>query len=175
MLRTLADLCGRLLLREANSADLELLHRGEVRDAIEDLGVTPPDGPTDAVLEDLARQYHAAFLAPGAGAPPVASSWRAGHVGGSTAAAARSAALAAGFELDRAQAPADHLGHLLRLWARADVAAPEVAELLRSEPQAWGIDALQSRALGTDAGFYPSLARAAIAVIVELTGPPGAD
>lgn len=169
VLRALADLCGRLLLREPNTADLELLHRPEVRDAIEDLGVNVPDGPSDLVLEQLARQYHASFLAPDAAAPPIASTWRASHAGGDSAAAARSAALASGFALDRAPQPADHIGHLLRLWARTDEAAPEVAELLRADHLAWGIDALQSRALDPDPGFYPSLARATIAVLAELT------
>ncbi|HVS17709.1 MAG TPA: molecular chaperone TorD family protein [Planctomycetota bacterium] len=170
VLRALADLCGRLLLREANSADLELMHRREVRGAFESLGVSVPDGPPHAVLEELARQYHASFLAPESGAPPVASLWRAAHLGSDTVAAARSAVAAAGLEVDGAHGPHDHLGRLLCLWARADETAPEVAELLRDRHLAWGIDALQSRALGDDAGFYPSLARATIAVLVELTG-----
>jgi len=171
VLRALADLCGRLLLREPTAADLELLQRSDVRAALEDLGVDVPEGPPGVVLEDLARQYQECFPAEGPEPPPVASLWRGPHAGGDSAAAARSAELAAGISLDRGAAPADHLGHLLRLWARADESAPLVADLLRADHLAWGIDALQSHALGDGAGFYPSVARATIAVLADLTGP----
>lgn len=175
-LRALADLCGRLLLREADSADLELLRRPEMEAAFAELGVDVPRGAPEAVLERLARQYFDSFLGPRAGHPPVASLWRVRQAGGDSVAAARRAAAAAGLEFDRAiarGAPVDHLGHLLLLWARADEAAPEAAELLRREHLAWGIDALQSRALAADAGFYPSVARATIAVLARLTGSSG--
>lgn len=171
-LRALADLCGRLLLREANAADLELLRRPEVESAFAALGVDVPRGPTEVVLERLAHEYFETFLRPESGDPPVASHWRSRQAGGDSAAAARRAAMAAGLELARG-APADHLGNLLVLWARADEAAPEVAELLRSEHLAWGIDALQGRALDADAGFYSNLARATIGLLAQLTGPDG--
>jgi TorA maturation chaperone TorD len=175
-LRALADLCGRLLLREANAADLELLRRPDVEAAFSALGVDVPHGATEIVLERLAGEYFQAFARPEAGAPPVASHWRERQAGGDSAAAARRAAMAAGLEFDRAVvrgAPVDHLGHLMVLWARADESAPEVAELLRREHLAWGIDALQGRAFDADASFYSDLARATISVLAQLTGPEG--
>jgi TorA maturation chaperone TorD len=75
--------------------------------------------------------------------------------------------LATGLEL---REPADHLGGLLILWARADQVAPELAEILRVEHLAWGIDALQARALD-GGGFYADVARATISVLARLTGP----
>jgi TorA maturation chaperone TorD len=175
-LRAVADVCGRLLLREANAADLELMHRPELAGALAALGVDVPLGATEAVLERLAQEYFEFFRREGAEEPPVASLWRQSQAGDS-AAAARRAAAAAGVQLDRGlerDAPIDHIGSLLVLWARTDESSPEVAELLRIEHLAWGIDALHARALVEDAGFYPSLARAAIAVLARVTGPEGA-
>lgn len=168
--RTLADLFGRLLLREANAADLEQLHRGELRGALESLGLSVPPGATERLLAELSRQYRSTFPDDGA-EPLVASHWRQAHGADDTADVARRVALAVGARLDPTTAPVDHLGHLLCLWARADEALPQEAARLRREHLAWGIDALQDRALGTEAGFYPSLARATIALLVELTSP----
>lgn len=165
-LRALADLCGRLLLREANTADLELLRRPDVESAIADLGIDVPHGAAESVLGRLAQEYNAAFRDPGAPPPPLASLWRE-RPSGDTATAARRAAMATGLEL---REPADHLGGLLVLWARADEVAPELAEILRAEHLAWGIDALQGRALD-GGGFYADVARAAISVLARLAGP----
>jgi TorA maturation chaperone TorD len=168
-LRALADLCGRLLLREANTADLELLRRPDVESAIAGLGIDVPHGAAELVLGRLAQEYAEAFAGPAAGQPPLASLWRE-RPSGDTATAARRAARATGLEL---REPADHLGGLLVLWARTDEVAPELAEILRAEHLAWGIDALQTRALD-GGGFYADVARATIAVLARLTGSEGA-
>lgn len=168
-LRALADLCGRLLLREANAADLELLRRPDVEASIADLGIDVPHGAVELVLGRLAREYAQTLRGHGTQDPPLASLWRE-RPSGDTAAAARRVAMATGLEL---REPSDHLGGLLVLWARADEVAPELAEILRVEHLAWGIDALQARALD-GGGFYADVARATISVLAHLTGPEGA-
>jgi len=176
VVRALADLFGRLLLREANAADLAQLHRPDIELSLADLGIRVPHGSTEKVLEELAQQYFEAFLRPGSESPPIASHWRSGQAGDDSGAAARRTAMAAGLSFDRAierGAPVDHLGNLLALWARADEAAPEAAEHLRRDHLAWGIDALQSRALDGEAGFYADLSRATIGLLARLTDGAG--
>lgn len=169
-LRALADLCGRLLLREANAADLELLQRPDVEAALSRLGVDVPHGGVEPVLHRLASEYRHAFLREGGEAAPLASNWQE-RSSGDAAAAARSAAMVLGVRLP---SPADHIGALLVLWARADLAAPDQADLLRTQHLAWGIDALQARALDRRGGFYAQLAGATLSVLVRLTGRDGA-
>lgn len=167
-LQALAELLGRLLLREVEAADLERLRAPELAAALAELGVELPEPEAErAWLEERGADYHELFLSPEAG-PLVQSLWTQGRYEGDAAARVRQLAELAAVDFQREAArgaPVDHLGALLLLWAATAERAPAVAEELTREHLAWSRPALaRVRSRG---GFYGAVAGAA-AALVEL-------
>ena len=167
-----ARLFGDLLLVELDGARLEALGAPEPAALLAELGVEVPAARGVAAIDELAAEYHAAFLRPdGGGAPPIASLWTEGRFEGDIARRTRelaeSAALEFGAEAARG-APRDHLGSLLHLWAASVERAPWVADELAEQHLAWA-DAPLRRVAG-GGGFYGRVAAATLSLLEELRG-----
>ncbi|MEL6716939.1 MAG: molecular chaperone TorD family protein, partial [Planctomycetota bacterium] len=139
--------------------------------ALAAVGVEVPD-PASADLDELAADFHGAFLQPtSGGAPPVASLWTEGRFEGDASARVRELAKSAAVDFDGAEArgaPIDHVGSLLHLWAATVERAPWVAEELAGVHIAAVAPALQRVASTPD--FYGQVARAVLGLRVALEG-----
>ena len=172
-LAAVARLFGTLLLAEIDEAQLRRLQDPAMREALESLGLEIPTfEPGDREsLEELAADYHAAFLRPdGGGAPPIGSLWIEGRYEGALAKRVRELAESAAVEFDGAvarDAPVDHLGCILMLWAATVERAPWVAEELARNHLAWASAPL-TQVSDTAEGFYAGFARAVLALTREL-------
>ena len=94
-----ARLFGDLLLVELDDARLEALGGRESAALLADLGVDIPTARGAAAIDELAAEYHAAFLRPdGGGAPPIASLWTEGRFEGDIARRTRELAESAALE-----------------------------------------------------------------------------
>ncbi len=163
-----ARLFGRLLVRELDVDTLGELARPGLRRALADVGVDVP-GPER--LDDLAHEWLACFLHPEHTAPPVHSLFRDGGYSGDAAVAVREIARAAGLELapGARNAPPDHIGCVLLLWAELAGRRPDLAALLAEQHMSWAERALQPTASrGRDFPFYGPVAGAAVALLREL-------
>ena len=173
-LQALAELLGRLLLREVEARDLERLRAPELAAALADLGVELPDPDAErAWIEERGADYHELFLSPEAG-PLVQSLWTQGRYEGDATARVRQLAELAAVEFQRdvaRGAPVDHLGSLLLLWSASAERAPAIAEELCRQHLAWSRPALAR--LRAQGGFYGAVASAA-AELVELLVAEGA-
>lgn len=159
---TAARLFGDLLLTELDEHRLAWLRLPEVGGHLAHLGVDLPGDDTG--VDELASQFHRAFLAPDrGGAPLVASLWTEGRYEGSQAARIRDLAAAASVQFHRQAvrgAPVDHLGVVLHLWAATATRAPRVADDLAATHLSWS-EAPLARLGGEESfGFYASVARA---------------
>ena len=164
-LRAPARLFAALLLRELDAAALEELRRPEIRAALAALSVSLPD---EADLPTLASDFFAQVLQPANTPPLVQSLWAEGKFDGDAAVAVRSYAEAAGLELAEAarNAPVDHLGCLLTLWAELHEREPDAAARFARQHLAWVAGSTASRAQGDR--FYDQVQRATAALCVEI-------
>lgn len=157
-----ARLFGDLLLRELDGDSVAALREPAALGLLEQLGVDVPDATGPAMLDELAAEYHATFLAPtGGGAPPVASLWTEGRFEGDVAARVRQLAEAAALDFGRDAArgaPVDHLGVLLHLWAACHDRSPWVSEEIARDHLAWAEAPLGQAA--KRGGFYGNVAEA---------------
>ena len=158
-LRSVADLLGRLLLKEVEASDIERLREVELAAALADLGVTLPE-PTDQEtwLEQRGADYHDLFLRPEVG-PLVQSLWTQGRYEGDACVRVRQLAQAAAVEFQRSAArgaAVDHLGCLLLLWSATDEPARPVADEIRAAHLSWAREPLQR--IEAAGGFYGALA-----------------
>lgn len=157
---------GDLLLVEVDGQRLARLQG--LRGALADVGVEVPGSEVD--LDELAADYNEAFVRPtGGGAPPVASLWIEGRFEGRAAARMRELGESAALTLDRGaarDAPIDHLGCILHLWAAGVTRAPWVARELGERWLTW-VDA-PLRRVEARGGFYAGVAGAVRALCVEL-------
>jgi len=170
-----AKLFGDLLLRELTAEQLAGLRAPEAAAALDAVGVDlPPAVDGDDVrrqLDELAAEYHGAFIAPhGGGAPPIASLWTEGRYEGAVAARIRVLAQSAVVDFDAESArgaPVDHLGALLHLWAATSERAPWVAHEIAAQHLAWTDEPL-GRVAASGCGFYANVARATGALVAVL-------
>lgn len=167
-----ARLFGDLLLVELDDARLDALADPARAELLAELGVDVPEGRGTEAVDELAADYHAAFLRPeGGGAPPIASLWTEGRFEGDIARRVRalgeSAALEFGEEAARG-APRDHLGVLLHLWAASIERAPWVADEIAEQHLNWADAPL--RKVTDGGGFYGQVAAATLSLLGELRG-----
>lgn len=173
-LAAVARLFGDLLLAELDAGRLARLQHPDTRAALAEVGVEVPDvDPADAdALDDLASEYHAAFLRPeGGGAPPIGSLWIEGRYEGALAARIRELGKSAALDFEGSvarDAPVDHLGCVLHLWAASVERAPWVADEIAGEHLAW-VDAPLGRVVELE-GFYGGVAAALREFVGELRG-----
>lgn len=162
-----ARLFGRLLVREIDAATLAELRQPEIAAVLAAVGV---EVPADAELPSLANEWLERFLHPRGASPPVHSLFRDGHYNGDAAVAIGEIARAAGLELavGARNAPPDHIGCILLLWAELAEARPELAALLAEHHLTWSERPLLSTA--ARGGFYGAVAHATVALVRELTG-----
>lgn len=157
-----ASLFGDLLLAELDAARLGVLREPERAAALVALGVEVPTGEGEELLDELAAEFHGAFLRPAdGGAPPVGSLWTEGRYEGQLAARIRELGEAAAAEFGNEAArgaPVDHLGSVLHLWALASSRAPWVADELAGQHLAWAAAPLAQAA--RRGGFYGQVASA---------------
>ncbi|MEM1448501.1 MAG: molecular chaperone TorD family protein [Planctomycetota bacterium] len=169
-LAAVARLFGDLLLAELDETRLQGLLEPRARVALAALGIDVPE-VRDGGLDELAADYHAAFLQPrGGGAPPVGSLWTEGRYEGALTVRLRELAKSAALEVDPdavRDAPVDHLGNVLHLWAACIDRAPWVSNELAAEHLAWA-DAPLAR-VEDAGGFYGGLAGALRAFLNELS------
>jgi TorA maturation chaperone TorD len=171
-LAAVARLFGDLLLAELDTGRLRRLQDPAAREALGALGVSVPevDPADEGALDELAAEYHAAFLRPeGGGAPPIGSLWTEGRYEGALASRVRELARSAAVDFDRGaarDAPVDHLGCMLHLWAATSERAPWVADELAAEHLGWA-DAPLARVV-EGGGFYGELAGALRGLLHEL-------
>ena len=169
-----ARLFGELLLFELDEERFAWLEAPLLRRALLELGVELPRRSADpkqraAVIETLAAEFYTTLLSPTYGAPPIASLWSEGRYEGEPAQRLRALAAAASIEFDARvarDAPIDHLGCVLLLWAHAAEHAPAVADALAVEHLAWAHRPLDRIAQGE--GFYAELAAALRSLIATL-------
>ena len=151
------------MLVELDDTRLTRLSEPDVAAALNAVGVVVPD-PASADLDELAADFHAAFLQPtGGGAPPVASLWTEGRFEGNAAARLRELAKSAAVDFDSEEArgaPIDHVGSMLHLWAATHERATWVADELASVHLAAVAPAL-TQAVSAE-GFYGSVAQAVL-------------
>ena len=171
-LRAVAELMGRLLLRELTADDLTALRDPGLAPALAELGLELP-APADqaAWLEQRAADYHDRFLRPQTG-PLVQSLWSQGRYEGDATVRVRQLAEAAGVEFQREAArgaAVDHLGSLLLLWAATAGPAPAVASEIVKEHLAWALTPLGQIEAGE--GFYGAEASGTADLIQVLTDP----
>lgn len=162
-LQAVAELIGRLLLREVDAAELERLREPALMESLATWGVELPGPDEEAVwLEARGADYHDLFLRPEQG-PLVQSLWTQGRYEGDSTIRVRQLAELAGVEFVREAARGaapDHLGSLLLLWAATDEVTPEVAGEIASVHFEWATVPLQRvQAAG---GFYGAVARVAL-------------
>ncbi|MEL6428210.1 MAG: molecular chaperone TorD family protein [Planctomycetota bacterium] len=159
------------MLVELDEARLARLAEPDVAAALAAVGVEVPD-PASADLDELAAEFHGAFLQPtSGGAPPVASLWTEGRFEGDAAARVRELAKSAAVDFDGVEArgaPIDHVGSLLHLWAATVERAPWVAEELAGVHIAAVAPALERVASTPD--FYGQVAQAVLGLRVALEG-----
>lgn len=166
-----ARLFGRLLVRELDPATLRGLQQTEVREALGAVGVEVPDA---ADADELAHAWLACFLHPDDGPPPVQSLVRDGKYDGDPAAAVRALAKAAGLELAAGarNAPPDHIGCILLLWAELATTRPELVARITDQHLDWAVPVLHATASRRDLPFYPQLAAATIHLLRGLRAFP---
>lgn len=171
-MRAVAQLLGRLLLKEIDGALLERLREPELCAVLVELGFElPPPDTQDAWLDERGAEYHDLFLRPETG-PLVQSLWTQGRYEGDSTVRVRKLAEAAGVEFQSAAARGaapDHLGSLLMLWAATDVHAGEIADEVVRAHLEWALPGL--RRIEPSGGFYGALAVATSSLITELLPP----
>ena len=172
-LHAVAQLFGRLLLKELDGPMLERLREPGLSAVLREWGFELPlPDIQNAWLDERGAEYHDLFLRPETG-PLVQSLWTQGRYEGDSTVRVRKLAEAAGVEFQSAAARGaapDHLGSLLMLWAATDVHAPEIAgEVLRAHLE-WALPGL--RRIEPAGGFYGALAVACLNLLQELLGTP---
>ena len=168
-LHAVAELVGRLLLREVDAGLLTRLRAPELSPMLTELGIQLPEPhEQEAWLEERAADYHELFLRPETG-PLVQSLWTEGRYEGDAAVRARQLAQHAGVEFQRDAArgaAVDHLGSLLLLWRATDGEVQEVADEVASKHLDWALVPLARTA--SAAGFYGAVASLARRLTREL-------
>ncbi|MFT7669215.1 MAG: TorA maturation chaperone TorD [Planctomycetota bacterium] len=171
-LRAVAQLLGRLLLRELTIEDLEILSRSESAAALKSMGMTlPVPSEQDSWLEQRAAEYHDYFLRPESG-PLVESLWKQGRYEGDATVRIRQLADFAGAQFERAEArgaPQDHLGSLLLLWGTTDGKVQEVADEIAREHLGWAEEPLEQ--VAATSGFYAALGKATLLLLETIQLP----
>ena len=148
---------------------LDELQQPEVAAALAEEGIHLPSGG-DAV-EQLAREYFDAFLGPG-GTPLVQSLWDQGSYEGPSVTQIREIARSAALEYERSavrNAPVDHLGSILLLWAELAETAPTKATLLARHHLGFAARALQP--VIRRGGFYGAVADACRVLAIRIAAP----
>ncbi|MEM7230983.1 MAG: molecular chaperone TorD family protein [Planctomycetota bacterium] len=151
-LSAVAELFGRLLIREVDEAFLDALDA----DTLAELRALGLDVRRDE-LEDLATQYFAVLLHPTEHPPLVQSLCVSGHYESASTASIRDIAERAGVEFENESArgaPVDHLGAELFLWAELSRRSSSAAEFAQQH-LSWARQPLQQIARGE--GFYARL------------------
>lgn len=167
---TAARMFGRLLVRELDPATLRELEQPAVRAALAELHIVVP---SEADLDVLAHEWLRCFLHPPQASPPVHSLFRDGNYSGDAAVAVRRIAAAAGLEpaAGARNAPPDHIGSILLLWADLTDRRPDLARLLEREHMQWAERALL-RVLpppeADSSGFYEAVARATVSLVRQI-------
>lgn len=172
-LRAVAELVGRLFLREVDPQELNYLREPVLAGSLSELGILLPNTDEEAAwLEARGADYHDLFLRPENG-PLVQSLWTQGRYEGDSTIRIRQLAKAAGVEFSRDAARGaapDHFGSLLLLWAATEGIAQEVADEITSAHLEWAVVPLQR--IQASAGFYGALAAVALELTVALCGGP---
>jgi len=168
-LQAVAELVGRLLLKEVDAELLEQMADPKLAEVFNDMGVDFPTSANESSwLEERGADYHDLFLRPETG-PLVQSLWTQGRYEGDSTVRVRQLAQTAGVEFQRAAARGaapDHLGCLLLLWARTDGRVQVVADELTGAHLRWAEIPLQR--IQTSGGFYGAVATLALTLIVAL-------
>lgn len=161
---------GDLLLVELDGERLRAIQGPEAAALLEPFGLKAPGGEGEAVLDELAAEFHGALLRPDrGGAPPIASLWTEGRYEGELAGRLRVLAESAVLELDRSLtrgAPVDHLGSILHLWAASLERAPWVADEIAERHLGWTDPCLAQ--IAGSGGFYGDVARVTGALVAEI-------
>ncbi len=163
-----ARLFGRLLLREIDQELLDELRQPSLVSALAVEGIDVPR--SDDALETLAEEYFECFLGP-SGTPLVQSLWEHGQYEGPSTASLRKLADSAALEFNREaarNAPVDHLGCLLLLWAELSESDGKKARWLASQHLNFADQALAP--VTQCGGFYGSVATACRELCQQITG-----
>ncbi len=156
-----ARLFGRLFVRELDRQTLAEMQQPELRMALAELGL---EVPSDDALDELARAWLDCFLMPANGRPPVQSLYEEDAYDGGAALAVKEIARRAGRELAPAarNAPPDHVGCILLLWAEVAEDHPDLARSLVVRHLDWVDAALRPIAAQQESAFYAAVARSGL-------------
>lgn len=172
--QNIADLFGRILIREMDQTLLETLQQPEFCTAFAEIGIEfPHTHSIDQLLESLSTDYCAHFLVGSEPIPLVQSVWEGGAYDSESVQALRALADEAGlkFEKEHARsAPIDHLGSILMLWSKVAEDWPDAQEYLKKRHLEWAKAPL--RQLAQREGFYPQVASATYDLIEQILDLP---